>query len=410
MNCAVKDCKFRNFFSGLCSWMLRSYSNLKILHLAWMDEFEGHEKELLRRGKKNNSYGPHFVSKNQEISEVHLPDINYHVFKSGRISVLSSSVILNDELALVERATGSDHDNFSYSTGHILKHGIDSAVVRLGDFKSIDRGIFLGGNGSFNYYHWIVEIIAKAEFFLQLPKRYQKYPILVSEDCFSIPSFKETLSIFLGDSELKVLEKNLSYVVEDLIYINSPNSLPFNLKTGSKFDCSYVAIDRVSIEYLRKTVFKKALLEVNNDNYPKRIFLSRKNIRRNYNQEEIYNNLATLGFEGVFLEDLSFIEQVRTVYHAEFIVGPTGAAWTNLIFSQKGAKALCWMAQEFDSFSVFSTIAHIVDVELRYLTYVAGVHSTGELYAKDYFIDPKKVVHGLHMLGLPSDAAIADQR
>ena len=91
------------------------------------------------------------------------------------------------------------------------------------------------------------------------PEIYRKYPILVSEDCIAVQSFKETFSIFFGDAEVLVLKKDLSYVVDSLIYINSPNSLPFNLKTGSRFDCSYAAIDRLSIEYLRKIVLKDSL-------------------------------------------------------------------------------------------------------------------------------------------------------
>ncbi|MDX2479905.1 MAG: glycosyltransferase family 61 protein [Desulfuromusa sp.] len=403
MNCAVNDCKSSLCFGRLCRWLFEKYTNRKVLPLIWMDAIEGHEKGILRCGKKNNSYGPHFVGGNQETSEVHLPDVNYHVFKKARISVLSSSVILNDDLVIIERANGPDQDNFNYSSGHILKNGIDSAVVRLGNYKSIDRGFFLGGNGSFNYFHWIVEIIAKSEFFFQLPECFRKYPILVSEDCSTVQSFKETLAVFFGDTEVVVLKNNLSYVVDSLIYINSPNSLPFNLKTGSRFNCSYAVIDRASIGFLRETGLKDLLSSASSDNYPMKIFLARKNMRRNYNQEEIFDHLKALGFEKVFFEDLSFMEQVKTAHHAQYIVGPTGAAWTNLIFCQKGAKALCWMAQEFDSFSVYSTIAHAVGVDLRYLTYEAGVYSTSDLYSKDYIIDPSTILQGLHTLGLQID-------
>ena len=38
------------------------------------------------------------------------------------------------------------------------------------------------------------------------------------------------------------------------------------------------------------------------------------------------------GFEPVYLERMSLGEQIAAINSAELIAGPTGAAWTNLIF------------------------------------------------------------------------------
>ena len=98
------------------------------------------------------------------------------------------------------------------------------------------------------------------------------------------------------------------------------------------------------------------------------------------------------------MEDLSVEKQVNLMNHAEWIVGPTGAAWANLIFCQAGVKCLCWMAKEYGEFSVFSTIAGLVGAELRYITYDAGVSSASELYESDYSIDTKLVEADLFAL------------
>ena len=120
---------------------------------------------------------------------------------------------------------------------------------------------------------------------------------------------------------------------------------------------------------------------------------------RNYNQDEVFNYLSVFGFTKIFLEDLSFLEQVRTIYHADLIVGPTGAAWTNLIFCRSGARGLCWMADESGDFSAFSSIAGMVGVDLIYITYKSDVRSTRELYSKDYYIDLSMIENGLSVLG-----------
>ena len=66
--------------------------------------------------------------------------------------------------------------------------------------------------------------------------------------------------------------------------------------------------------------------------------------------------------------ELSLDEQLAVVHQTEWIVGPTGAAWTNLVFCQPGAKCLCWMAEESGEFSAL-----------------------GELYGKDYAVDVSKI-------------------
>lgn len=195
-----------------------------------------------------------------------------------------------------------------------------------------------------------------------------------------------------------MLSKELQYVVNELIYVNSPNNLPFNLFGNHKFKCNYVTIDSLSIDYLRKIALQDALRTPAHSSYPKKIFLRRKSGLRNYNQDEVFNYLSVFGFTEIFIEDLSFIEQVRTVHHADYIVGPTGAAWTNLIFCRSGAKGLCWMANEFGEFSAYSSIAGMVGVDLRYLTYKAGVYSTKDLYSKGYYIDLSMIAKGLSAL------------
>ncbi|MEO6307307.1 MAG: glycosyltransferase family 61 protein [Nitrospiraceae bacterium] len=363
-----------------------------------MDESTAQEKGLLRRGSEGITYGPHYIGRVQSTERICLPNIHYYVFERARVSVTSSSVILNDKQVVIERAIGPDQDKYDFAGGHIIAHGCDTSVVRLRKTEDIKKGIFLGGNGSWNYYHWIVEILAKLEFLSKLPEHYQKYPLLVSEEIERIPSFRNTLDIFARGHEIIVLSKELQYVVNELIYINSPNNLPFNLFGNQKFKCNYVTIDSLSIDYLRKIALQAALRTPPLSNYPKKIFLHRKSGLRNYNQDEVFNYLSEFGFAKVVMEDLSFLEQVRAIHHADYIVGPTGAAWTNLIFCRSGAKGLCWMANEFGDFSAYSSIAGMVGVDLRYLTYKADVCSTKELYSKGYYIDLRMIEKGLSAL------------
>lgn len=382
----------------LCRFLSNSRIDIRVLPLFWMDEAVSHESVLLRRGVKGTTYAPHYLGDVQLIESVNLPAVLYHVFERARVSVISSSVILDDEQVVIDRAMGPGYKNYNYAAGHIVMHGENTAVVRLRKSRNIKSGIFLGGNGSFNYYHWIVEILTKLEFLTMLPERYQKYPLLVSEDAVGIPSFKVTLDLLGRGREIVVLKRESSYVVDELVHINTPNNLPFNLFGNQKFSCSYAAIDSGSIDYIRRTALEIIHATATHQNYPKKLFLCRKSGRRNYNQDEVFSYLAKFGFIKVFLEDLCFFEQARTVHNADIIVGPTGAAWTNLIFCRSGAKGLCWMAEEYGDFSAYSTIAGMLGMDLRYFTYKADVHSADELYSKDYYVDLSMVEWGLSTL------------
>ena len=361
--------------------------DLRIMPFQWMDQSIGHRKWLLHAGGNAMAYGPHYFDDIQAFAAVRIPDVYCHNFTNARISSTSSSVVLNDSEAIIERAVISGLDNFVYKAGHIVAHRSKTAIVQLGDVVTIEKGIFLGGNGSFNYYHWMIEILPKLQFLSDLPEQFKKYPLLVSEYVEQIPAFKTTISIFAPGRELISLKKNFSYSVGNLIYIDSPSNLPFNLRKGEKFGLSYSLISGDSVRFVKNRIFARLKTDFKNSNHAKRLFFSRKCERRKYNKNDVLECLAKFGFEEVFMEDISFEKQVALMHNAELVVGPSGAVWTNLIFCRPGTKGLCWMAEEIGDFSAFSTIAHLVDVDLTYITYRSGVHSSGELYDKEYIVD-----------------------
>jgi len=382
----------------------RAYRDLRLLPMEWMDQSDAEEQGLLRHGSVGASYGPHYVTGQQSVERISLPDINFRTFQNARVSVGSSSVICNDKKVFIERVEHSEQQKFDYSGGQILSHGRETALVRLGDAEKIKKGIFLGGNGSYNYYHWLVEILPKVQFLSLLPPSYADYPLLISENVERISTFKETLDLLSTDREIVTLKEDLSYVVGTLVYIDAPSNLPFNLRTGVSFYLSYSHISGDSIRYIRKAALERIKTFKQQEvacsvACSKRIILCRKEERRNYNENDVFECLARFGFEKVYLGELSFDEQVAVVHQAEWIVGPTGAAWTNLIFCQPGTKCLCWMAEESGDFSAFSTIAHLVGADMQYITYKTGARSTGELYAKDYAVDVSKIAKWLYRQG-----------
>lgn len=70
----------------------------------------------------------------------------------------------------------------------------------------------------------------------------------------------------------------------------------------------------------------------------RRIYISREKAQRRnlINEQEVWSVLEPEGFEKVFMEDLSFPEQVAIMQQATIVVAPHGAAITNTLFSAPG--------------------------------------------------------------------------
>jgi capsular polysaccharide biosynthesis protein len=363
------------------------YDKIMLLPLEWLDENKtGFIKTLLPE-ILGFSYGP-FIHGFSRLKQVLIPAVNLYIFKNARISATSSSILLNYKI-IIERLEGVDPQKCCFVSGHVIMHGNNIALVNKRKTEYLDKGIFLGGNGSFNYYHWMIEILPKLQFLQNLNHEYHAFPLLVSEDVTFINTFREALNLIVKDQPLVILDKSKSYFVGRLLYINAPNNCPFNLRRNHKIKISDFIFRRSSICFLRDRLrpdLRSSVKIAGN-----RFFFARRSVRRNYNQDEIYDIFKRNGFVKVFMEELSLNNQIDLVSSAEMIAGPSGAAWTNLIFCSEGTKCLCWMAEESNEFSVYSNLAKIVCADLRYVTYRTKAISTGELYYMDYHLDGKEI-------------------
>ena len=85
----------------------------------------------------------------------------------------------------------------------------------------------------------------------------------------------------------------------------------------------------------------------------------------------------------------SFLMQAAYFSNAKVLVGPLGAAWTNLLFANVHCRALSWMPEEKGEEAEYSNIAGILGIDLRYIVYSSGVKSIRKFYNHSYQICPK---------------------
>ena len=324
------------------------------------------------------------------------PAVKVYSLKNQVIHI-NGSYMLDSDRATVWADIYPIYQKGRYSAGILKEHGMRMALVDVGDeTRTIEAGVFLGGNGSFNYYHFLVEIIPKLEALRQIKDQLPNIPLLLNDCIEEIDTFSQILDVYAPEFERLFLKQGECYKVEELMGVSSGAYLPFNLSKGSYFTSSDFITRPESISYLRRQAFE--CLGSRGPNGFRRVFLARKQARRNYNQDEIFKALEPLGFVVLFPEEYSFIDQVKLFNEADFIVGATGAGWTNLLYAKPGCKALCWMAEGLGDFAAFSTLAGLVEVELQYHIYASTAETTASLYSQDYVIDHELIVETVSLM------------
>lgn len=368
--------------------------DLRKVTLGWIGDAVGYRVEQLRGACDVTSVAPRSTGESRRFADGRREAIHLLHFRNATITSSSSSVFVDGTL-LVDGMIDAAGDRLDYSQGQLKRHRNHSAIIRHREPVPLPAGIFMAGNGSANYYHWLVEILPRAEFLDH--ERLRACPILVDECVRGIPSFRQMLEVYAPGRDVVTLDPSRHYAVKSLYYIETPNQLPYNLNMGHSSQASDACIDPRAIQFLRHRAQGLARPA---SHARERVLLARKGLRRNYNQAEIERFLERYGFHAVFMEDLSFAEQVALMQQASAVIGPTGAAWANLVFARPGLKCICWMAEENGDFPAFSTIANITGADLRYVRYHSGADSSLDLYSKGYRLPPGILAAALQELGI----------
>jgi hypothetical protein len=314
--------------------------------------------------------------------DVIAPAIKIYFLNNTYVNMESSNFIMSNHV-IIERIPSIDLDCCNYATGAVLQHNSKTALCKKmeNNLDVIENGVFLGGNGSWNYYHWMIEILPKIELLQQTGIFDCTKNILVSNVVNVINSFKITLLEALRNKDIKCmfLEPNKFYKVKNLYVITTPNNILFNSK-GILTSPYYNYFRRESTDYIRDLVFKmitkynqKRLEDIinllKNKHGKINIFLARKKGGpRTYNQDEVIRLFhEEFDAKEVNIEDYSIAEQAFIFYNADFIAGPSGAAWTNIIFCKNETLAISWIPKELEYFSVYSTLAKYYGVKLVFV-------------------------------------------
>lgn len=302
------------------------------------------------------------------------------------VSPLSSAVLQSGKILIPDYYIG--HSEAVVADGMMLHwHGASRQGIVYDDaVQPMEKGIRVFGSGAINWYHWLVETLPAAFLAQFLPSDFDDYPLVVPELAIEIAQCRESIELFAGGRRLLPLPLE-RFRFRELVIIDKIVQEPLNMRSGYwPTSADYSFNPRLLREYRQAVI--AALRSLPEDGC-RRLYLARENDRRPYNQEELIAIANQYGFQAVYPAQLTFREQVAIFANAEFIVGPSGAAFANTLFCSPGSRLLSWVIPHYSGFCSYMNIAATAGTELRYLLSrpTLPVESTADAYSCPYEID-----------------------
>ncbi|UYP67453.1 glycosyltransferase family 61 protein [Thalassobacter stenotrophicus] len=254
----------------------------------------------------------------------------------------------------------------------------------------LKKGVCFITPGAANWYHWLIEILPTIMLMQNLPTDYDDYPLLVPEEILSGSTFRETLDLFIGTRPVIALDRDTTYHVGEMVVIPLPASGPFNMH-DHQWPVPQDYVNNIGVMQQFRTQTLESLGVTYDGNGPKRLFLARAPGARSYNQDDILEVARAKGFEIMHPERLSFREQVQIMHNADFVAGPTGAAWANSVFMRPGTQSLIWALKEYDCACFFANLGHVAGCQTTYCFVEADtpIKNTSEALSASYMLSPK---------------------
>ncbi len=197
-----------------------------------------------------------------------------------------------------------------------------------------EKGLFLMQRVDTNYNIWMTTCLTRLLPLLDT-KEFETLPIFISEGM--PPTHEEILRLLAPANEFIRIPHQMVFLVRRGIFPSEIN----RYYESAQSDDMRNGIFRVDVPAMRELARRlfAALALPPVDRADRKILLHRANYRIIKNSKEIYGLARQAGFEIIQPEKLSFKEQVDLFRQASHILGPAGAAMTNLIFAPEGSFA-----------------------------------------------------------------------
>jgi len=322
-----------------------SFKNVRLYYSSPLFNDGSDRKSELREGRDYIQYAVHIK--------------NAIIYGDSNLITLFHNQVLYD-LPIYDEFKRYKYTNFN---SKIITVKGNTVFYWKGITDNLEKAVWMGGNFSWNYYHLLYEFVIKFLYLNNLDISLD-IPVLVDQYCLEVPQYKELIDIANRKGyRLIGVDRQRRVKVKELIYINCPNLIPPNIKNNDQVND--IQFDIKILSELRRYFLSYS----SQREFPRRLFISRKNAsgRRRFNEDAVMKLLSKFGFEAVFPEKMSIPDQISLFNQADWIIGGSGAAFTNILFCRNSTKIIIF-SKEYFNFSGFSTIASALGIYLLYIT------------------------------------------
>lgn len=330
-------------------------------------------------------------------TEGRFPGITARVAEAVEGAACSSALVADGRVHLPDYFADHGHATAS-DRRSLFWHSQDGSALISDSKEGVhDAAIMLFGWGSYNWYHWLLEVLPSAYLARFLPSGFADFPLAIPADIAELPTFRESIEVLRNGREVVVVGSGFQEF-NRLVVIDPPVVEPMNLREGKWPETrDYSFSSEVLLGY-RDAIRDGLGIAIGRSD--DRVFLARGSQRRVYNQDELLEIAERYGFRAIYPERMTFREQVETLSHAAFVVGPSGAAFANSLFCQPGTRLLSWLVPQYREFCCYTNIATTVGADLRYLFAVPDkvIESASDAFSSGYRIDPGEFDSALSMM------------
>ena len=245
----------------------------------------------------------------------------------------------------------------------------------------IPAGIHLTGEHEANYFHWVCEILPRLYLYEKMLLECD-VPLLVSDGLNQ--NLYELMDIICSKKRtIKKLTPGMAYRVAHLIYPSDVSRILDVYDHAPNNESTYLPVGL--LKDMVETI-KGSIVLCDEDNR-KRIFVRRSSTyRKLLNEIEIEEFLIEYDFFPIDPGQLSVLDQIRIFSQADVIVGPSGAAITNILWCHNGAKVLILHSDHpFKKYPYWDALSRVAGADISYISGPRANNVDGFFQAHDDF-------------------------
>jgi hypothetical protein len=154
-----------------------------------------------------------------------------------------------------------------------------------------------------------------------------------------------------------------------------------------------------NINWISNQIESSVNYEMYLDQFSSRVYLSRENMNRReiMNRDQIISEISEYGFKSYTPESMTFAEQVALFKSADFIIGPTGGSFANIIFSTDVKIIELFQPEHFITWPF--ELSQVLDFEYHTL-FGDGIRDdpVPNAHHQDFHLSPHKIKELLEMI------------